>query len=138
MLGFQVAACYWMRRSSSDLLRNIALCFAGLLPAVAGYGWFVWKLSARLIFFENWISTPGTYFMRTFGKITIPHEGLRFVPNELLQRAEFTILGLAMWALLATLAVSVIKRLELRSPAIIAVLAMAALTPFWAAAIVHL
>jgi hypothetical protein len=138
LLLFEIVACYWNRRSSQELFRNMGILCAGLVPAVAGYGWFVWKLSARTIFFENWISTPGTYFMRTFGKITIPQQGLRFVPQELLQSTEYTILGLAMWALLATLAVSVIKRLELRSPASIAVSAMAALTPFWAATIVFM
>ena len=109
LLGFEIAACYWIRRSSLELLRNVALSCVGLLPALAGYGWFVWKLSARAIFFDNWISTPGTYFMRTFAKFTLPEQGLRFVPSELLQNAEYTILGLAEWALLGCLAVYVIK-----------------------------
>jgi hypothetical protein len=138
LLLFEIAACYWNRRSSRELFRNMVILCSGLLPAVAGYGWFVWKLSARTIFFENWISTPGTNFMRTFGKVTLPGQGLRFVPQELLQTAEFTILALAMWALLATLAVAAIKRLELRSPASLAVSAMAALTPFWVSTIVLL
>ncbi len=131
LLGFEVAACYWNRRSSRDLLRDIAVCFAGLLPAVAGYGWFVWKLSARLIFFENWISTPGTYFMRTFGKITIPAQGLRFFPSELLIGAEYTILAVTEWALLATFAVYAIKKLDLRSRSSMAIMVAAALTPMW-------
>ena len=135
LLSFEIAACYWIRRSTSELLRNIALCVAGLLPAVAGYGWFVWKLSARLIFFENWISTPGTYFMRTFGKITIPEQGLRFVPSELLQSAEYTLLGLALWALLASLAVSAIKKLGLYSQSSIALTVVASLSPLWIASI---
>jgi len=54
---FEIAASYLLRRSMSESLRNIAVCFAGLLPALAGYAWFVWKLSAKVIFFENWIST---------------------------------------------------------------------------------
>jgi hypothetical protein len=136
LLLFEIAACYWNRRSSRELFRNMLILCSGLLPAVAVYGWFVWKTSARTIFIENWISTPGTYFMRTFGKVTLPGQGLRFVPKELLQTAEFTILALAMWALFAIIAVSVIKRLKLRSPTSIAVSAMAALTPFWAVAIV--
>jgi hypothetical protein len=138
LLGFQVAACYWMRRSSSDLLRNIAVCFAGLLPAVAGYGWFVWKLSARLIFFENWISTPGTYFMRTFGKITIPAQGLRFIPSELLVCTEYTLLAVAEWALLATFAVYAIKKLDLRSHWSMAAVVTASLTPLWISTVAFL
>jgi hypothetical protein len=134
-LLFEIVVCYWIRRSSAELLRNSAVLLAGLLPAVAGYGWFVWKLSARFIFFENWISTPGTYFMRTFGKITIPREGLRFVPSELLQSAEYTLLGLAVWALIAFLAVNAIGKLGLHSRSSVALSAIAALSPLWITAI---
>jgi len=135
LLGFEIAACYWIRRSVPELLRNIGVGLAGLLPALAGYGWFVWKLSARLIFFENWISTPGTYFMRTFGKLTIPEQGLRFVPSELLRSAEYTMLGLAVWALLACITASAIQKLELHSRSSIALSVFAILLPLWIAAI---
>jgi len=138
LLAFEVAASYWVRRSSAELYRNIAVCFAGLLPAVAGYGWFVWKLSARLIFFENWISTPGTYFMRTFGTFTIPMQGLRFVPSELLLVSEYTILALAEWALLACFAVYAIKKLGLRSRSSIAASVIAILSPMWIGVIAFL
>jgi hypothetical protein len=135
LLGFEITACYWIRRSPPELFRNVALCLLGQLPAVAVYGWFVWKLSARLIFFENWISTPGTYFMRTFGKTTIPEQGLRFVPSELFQAAEYTILGLAGWALLALLAVFAIQKMRLRSRVSVAVLVALVLSPLCFAAI---
>lgn len=135
LLAFEIAGCYWARRSSPELLRNIAVCFAGMLPAIAGYGWFLWKLSARVLFFENWISTPGTYFMRTFGKFTIPAQGLRFIPSELLLATEYTLLGMAEWALLALFAVYAIKKLELGSRVSIAVLVTATLTPLWIGAI---
>jgi hypothetical protein len=136
LVGFEIAAGYWSRRSSGEFWRNVGIFSAGLLPAVAGYGWFVWKTSARLIFFENWISTPGTYFMRTFGKITIPAQGLRFIPQELLICNEFTALGIAVWALLAILTVAAIKKLELDSRWSIAVTAVVVLFPLWASAIV--
>jgi hypothetical protein len=135
LLAFEIAASYWIRRSSPELLRNIAVCSAGLLPAGVVYGWFVWKLSARSIFIENWISTPGTYFMRTFGKFTIPAQGLRFVPSELQLSAEYTALGLAEWALLACLAVYAIKKLDLNSRWSIAGSVNATLSPLWIAAI---
>lgn len=135
LLGFEIAAGYWSRRSAPELLRNIAVCCAGMIPAVAGYGWFVWKTSARLIFFENWISTPGTYFMRTFAKITIPAQGLRFVPKELLLANEYTALGMAIWALLACLAVAAIKKLNLTSRPSIALTVFAIFFPLWLAAI---
>ena len=136
LLGFEIAASYLLRRSVPELLRNIAVCFAGLLPAFAGYGWFVWKLSAKVIFFENWISTPGTYFMRTFGKITMPEQGFRFVPSELLEAMEFTLLGVILWALVACVAISAVKKLGLSSRLSIAVAAFASLSPIWVSALV--
>ena len=135
LLGFEIAAGYWIRRSLPEMLRNTALCFAGLLPAVAGYGWFVWKLSARFIFFENWIQTPGTYFMRTFGKITIPSQGLRFVPSELLESAGYTILCLAVWAFFACVVVVAVKELGLVTRPSVAWCGVTVLSPMWIAAI---
>jgi len=137
LLAFEIAGSYWIRRSPRDLGRNIAVCCAGMLPAVAGYGWFVWKLSARFIFFDNWISTPGTYFMRTFGKITIPEQGLRFVPSELLLSSEYTLLGVAEWALLAVVAVYAIRKLRLSSRSSIVISVMACLTPLWIGVIAY-
>ena len=136
LLGFEIAASYLLRRSMSESLRNIAVCFAGLLPALAGYAWFVWKLSAKVIFFENWISTPGTYFMRTFAKITMSLQGFRFVPSELLEAMEFTLLGVTLWALVACVVVSAVKKLRLSSRLSIAVAAFASLSPMWVSALV--
>jgi hypothetical protein len=135
LLGFETAASYWMRRSLPEALENSAVCIAGLLPAVAGYGWFVWKLSARLIFFENWISTPGTYFMRTFGKLTIPEQGLRFLPSEPLESTAYTILCVALWALFAYLVVFAIKKLGLNSRLAIVLSVITILSPLWITAI---
>jgi hypothetical protein len=135
LLGFEVASCYLIQRSASRLIRNIAVCFAGLLPAMAGYGWFIWKLSAKFIFFDNWISTPGTYFMRTFAKITMPEQGFRFVPSELLEAAEFTALSVALWALVASFAAYGITKLRLRSHWSIALTALVCLSPLWIAAV---
>ena len=133
LLGFEIAATHWIRRSWPETLRNSALCFAGLLPAVAVYGWFIWKLSARVIFVENWIQTPGTYFMRTFSKITIPYQGLRFVPSELLENAGYTILCLAVWALFAFVLLIAIREVGLVSRYSMAGCAIAVLSPLWIA-----
>ena len=97
LLAFEVAAVYFMRRSGRELGRNIAVCLAGLSPALFVYGWFIWKLSAKLIFFDNWISTPGTYFMRTYGKYTIASNGFRFVPQEMISSAALALLSIALW-----------------------------------------
>ncbi len=133
LLGFDVAAGLLIRRSVTEFLRNIAVCFVGLLPALAVYGWFVMKLSARVLFIDNWISTPGTYFMRTFARTTMPEQGFRFVPSELLEAAEFTVLGLALWALLGCILVAVIKKLRLSSPLPMALAVLAILSPLWLA-----
>ena len=137
LLGFEIVASYLLRRSVPEFIRNIVVCFAGLLPALAGYVWFVWQLSAKVIFLENWISTPGTYFMRTFGKITLPEQGFRFVPSELLEAMEFTLLGIALWALVACVTVSAVKKLGLSSRLSIAVAAFVSLFPMWISALVY-
>lgn len=138
VLGFEIAASFRIRRSGSELLRNLGVACAGLIPAVAGYGWFVWKLSAKFVFFDNWISTPGTYFMRTFGKLTIPYQGLRFIPSELLLTAEFTLLSIAIWALLASLAASGIAKLRLYSKPRVLLIVTAILSPLWIATIAYI
>jgi hypothetical protein len=97
LLAFEVAVSYLIRRSARQLGQNIAVCLAGLSPALAVYGWFTWKLGAKLIYFDNWISTPGTYFMRTFAKHTMARNGFRFVPQELISSAVLAFLSLALW-----------------------------------------
>jgi hypothetical protein len=129
LLGFEVLAQYSMQRSGRKLFENIAVCCAGLLPALIGYGWFVWKLSARAIFFENWISTPGTYFMRTFGKTTMPEQGFRFVPSELLQAVEYGSLAMALWWLIAFLNTRAITNVQSKSRLQMAALALGNLVP---------
>jgi hypothetical protein len=136
LLGFEIAASYLIQRSVPQLVRNIAVCFVGLLPALAAYGWFVWKLSAKVLFIDNWISTPGTYFMRTFAKTTMPDQGFRFVPSELLEAVEFTALGVLLWAFLACLIASAIKKLRLSSKSSIAIIVFVSFSPLWIAAVV--
>jgi hypothetical protein len=135
LLAFEIAACYLIGRSVPESVRNIGLLAGAHLPAALVYGWFVWKLSARVIFIENWISTPGTYFMRTFSKITMPDQGFRFVPSELVEAAAFTALGVALWALLAYFIVTDIEKRNLRSRWAMALAVVAGLAPLWLAAI---
>jgi len=135
LLGFEVAACHWIGRSWRETLRNSALCFVGLLPAGVIYGWFIWKVSARTLFSENWIQTPGTFFMRTFGAITIPYQGLRFVPTELLESVVYTILCLGLWAFVACVIVVVVNELGLVSRSSMLLCVIIALSPVWIATI---
>ncbi len=129
LLGFEVLAQYLIQRSPRKLFENFAVCSAGLLPALAGYGWFVWKLSARTLFFDNWISTPGTYFMRTFAKTTLAEQGLRFVPLELLQAVEYAVLAMGLWWSIASLNAVAIKKLQSKSRLWIGALALGNLVP---------
>jgi len=129
LLSFEVLALYLIQRSRRQLFENIAVCCAGLSPALAGYGWFVWKVSARTLFFDNWISTPGTYFMRTFSKTTLAEQGLRFVPSELLQAVEYALLAMAFWWLIASLNAMAIQKLQSKSRLWVAALALGNLVP---------
>jgi hypothetical protein len=97
LLAFDVAVTFLIRRSVRQLIQNIVVCCAGLSPAVAVYGWFTWKLSAKLIYFDNWIATPGTYFMRTFGLHMMAINGFRFGPKEVISTAFLAFLSLALW-----------------------------------------
>ncbi len=114
LLAFEVVASYSIHRSARQLRQDLAVCFAGLSPALAVYGWFTWKLSAKMIYFDNWISTPGTYFMRTFGKYTIPSNGFRFVPQEMIHSALLALLSLALWYGIASANALAIERRRLQ------------------------
>ena len=71
--------------------------------------------------------------MRTFAKATMPEQGFRFVPAELLEAAEFTLLSLALWALLGYLLVAAIRKLRLSSPLPMALAVLTVLSPLWLA-----
>src|SRR6202030_3268846 len=77
-LGFEAVASSVGRRSWGDLLKTGLACGAGLLPAVAVYTFLIWKLSARAIFIDNWVMTPGTYIMKRFGPQHMAKAGFRF------------------------------------------------------------
>lgn len=143
LLSFEVAALYCIRRSKPELGKNLLVCCVALAPAAAVYGWFVWKTSARALFFENWIQTPGTYMMRTFGKYSMAEQGFRFDPSELVWFAEFVLLSLLLWWALARIQASLIERLQLRSRRSVALFIIAPFIPIamvlhesWAAKIV--
>lgn len=114
LLAVEVAASYLIHRSPRELGQNLVVCSAGLSPALTGYGWFTWKLSAKLIYFENWISTPGTYFMRTFGKHMMASQGFRLVAAELVFIYIMTLLAMACWYVIAYANTFAIKKLRVQ------------------------
>jgi hypothetical protein len=115
LLALEVAAVTLIYRSWRELGRNVAILLAGLSPAMAVYGWFTWKLSARVIFFDNWISTPGTYYMRTFAKHTMMSQGFRFIPRELMSSIGLAALVMTFWFALAAVNTAAIKKRRFQS-----------------------
>ena len=115
LLGFVVFASYVRWRSLHKLATTLLTCMAGLAPALVVYGWFVWELSAKLIFFDNWISTPGTYMMRTFGKRMMARQGYRFSPHEWAFAFYTIILAFGCWYLIAMADAALIYWLRLRT-----------------------
>ena len=115
LLPFVLVIANWTRRSWPEILRNTALCLAALTPALAVYAWFISRLSLRGLLLENFTSTPGSYFMRSVGKQFMADQGLRFVPSELLEVAEYAAVAMAIWYVLASLNALVIAKLKLNS-----------------------
>jgi len=97
LLAFEVVASYLIHRSARQLRQKPRRVLRRTLACASGYGWFTWKPFREDDLFDNWISTPGTYFMRTFGKYTIPSNGFRFVPQENDPFAVLALLSLALW-----------------------------------------
>jgi hypothetical protein len=88
---------YWGHRSPRSLGEEALRCIPGLAVFLLGFGWFVWRLSLRFVVFENFQSTPGSYFMRTYGAKWVADRGLRFVPSEILNTMGIALLCLGVW-----------------------------------------
>jgi len=129
LLGIPLLYSFLMQRSPRELARNASVCLAGLFPAIAVYGWFAVKVSPKVLFLDNWISTPGTYFMRMYGSRTMAQQGFRFSAGEFLENVEYTLLAVALWSTLASANVLIIKKLRLRSRWWIALVAAANVVP---------
>jgi hypothetical protein len=125
-------------RSGSELARNLAICFAGFVPAIIGYAYFAIKLTPKFVFFDNWISTPGTYFMHTFGKITMPEQGMRFVPEELLNAALMALICVVAWSLYGRTISAAAKKFNLNPGISMAALIVLCLMPVIIASFVFL
>ena len=130
LLAFEVLNSYRRHRSSREVLRNVGISIAALAPGAAVYGWFVAQVSARGLFLENWIQTPGTYFMRTLSHRTLADQGFRWIPSELLEVTEYLVVAICAWYLLASIGAIVIRRFDLRDWKSIALVTGLVLSPF--------
>jgi hypothetical protein len=114
VLGFEAIAPFFNRYSWRDLTTNAMACAAGLVPALLLYGFFVWKVSAKTIFIDNWVMTPGTYTMRTIGRQAMAMAGVRFGLTEWSIAAFGVSVSILMWFVIANANAFAIRKLELR------------------------
>jgi hypothetical protein len=112
-LGFEALASCYSRHSWRALILNSFACAAGLVPALLAYGLIVWKVSARTIFIDNWVMTPGTYAMRTIGRYRMEIEGMRFGLNEWTGAAFGAAISITLWFVIGYANALAIRKLGL-------------------------
>lgn len=127
VLAVALLGDYWTHRSIRRLGKQALQCVPGLAVFLLGFGWFVWRLSLQFILFKNFQSTPGSYFMRTFGAKWVADRGLRFEPSEILHTMGIALLCLGVWLCAAWVARSAISRrwFSVRSVYVVLVAAIA-------------
>lgn len=135
LLLFDLVSLYLSRQSWREIAPSFAICLSAFILPGLVYGWFAWKVGPKVLFFENWISTPGTYFMRTFSKINLPEQGFRLVPSEVLKFTEYALLGLLLWFLLASVSAHAAGKWRLNSDFSIAIVSFLVLLPLCLGAI---
>jgi hypothetical protein len=114
VVGFDAVAYCLNGKSWRELLKISLACGAGLVPALLGYGFLIWKVSAKTIFIDNWVMMPGSYAMKTIGSHKIAAEGVRFGINEWSSGAVGVLISIALWFLIAYVNVLAISRLRLQ------------------------
>ncbi len=114
VLGFEAIASCLNRHSWRELTTNGFACAAGLVPALFGYGFLIWKVSAKAIFVDNWVMTPGTYTMRTIGHYKMALEGVRFGLNEWSAAALGAMVSVTLWFVIAYVNAFAIRKLGFR------------------------
>ncbi len=101
LLGSVLLLRAFKLRSIRALCLDALACAPGILLCTAVYGWFFWRLSAKFILLDNFESTPGCYFMQTFGAGWVRRGGLRFVPMEIFHTLRIDLMALGVWCLLS-------------------------------------
>jgi hypothetical protein len=74
----------------------------------------IWKVSAKSMFIDNWVMTPGTHTMSTIGRYRMETEGFRFGVNEWGAAALGAAVSLILWFVIARANAFLISRLRLR------------------------
>jgi hypothetical protein len=101
VLAFVLICRSWSRRSLKWGAQKSVVLLPGLAICATGYGWFIWKTSARFILMENFQQIPGSFFMRTFGSKWLAHTGLSFDWQTILLSLVSALLCVGVWSLLA-------------------------------------
>ena len=102
-LIFYLVCRFWVHRSWRALLAHLKAVVPGLIFPLAGYGWFIWKLSLEFFIKDS--------FSREFYVQWSRRQGLRFIPSEVLG----LILGMAAALILWFGLLWVLRHLDLSS-----------------------
>ena len=97
VLGFESFASCLSRYSWRQVIENSVTFVATLVPALFGYVLMLTRVSARTIFLDNWVMTPGTYTMRTIARYKMAGEGVRFGALEWGGAALGAAVSLILW-----------------------------------------
>ncbi|MBI5282102.1 MAG: hypothetical protein HY858_10505 [Candidatus Solibacter usitatus] len=97
---FCLTACAkaWGARSRALLLPPFLWGASALLATLAVFAVYIQPSSFGHFIETNWMSFPGTHFMRVYGKYWIQAVGLRIEPVETLLLVSSTAIVLAAWA----------------------------------------
>ena len=88
-LIFYLVCRLWVHRSWRALLAHLKTVATGLIFPIAGYGWFIWKLSLDFFIKDS--------FSREFYVQWSHQQGLRFVPSEVLGLILGMAVALILW-----------------------------------------
>ncbi len=102
-----LTAAIFLKRDEQGCWRRLKRDVPALLPGLAIvcgiYGWLIHAYGLDFLIHANWMSFPGSYFMRRFGADWISQSGLRFIPGEVARLTFHASIGLMFWLAFALL-----------------------------------
>jgi hypothetical protein len=93
----------WVARCPRQFLREMATLLPGLFLALAVYGWLVLSYGLEFLVQANWVTMPGSYFMREYGLHFVKRAG-EFESQKIASAAAAGAISLSLLAGLALLA----------------------------------